>query len=103
MPSEYAWRIDKDHLADGENDPHTCAGVTGPRDAGEFGTYPNHNQFRMYDDDGELYVTGTLFWQGTGPEEPSENALYGPLRDYGGPALGCVRIDYTGRPDWSIG
>ena len=55
----------------------------------------------MYDDDGILYVTGTLFWDGE--SEPEEEFVYAPLRDYGMPGLGCVLVRYTGRSAWDCG
>lgn len=103
--SPYAWIIDTDHLAeDGEDGD---AGVIGPRDAaGESKSelersYGHRHQFRMYDDDGELYYTGTLFW--SGDAEPDEEVVYGPLGDFGMPNAGCVLIKYPGRPDWDCG
>ena len=103
MSSAYAWRIDQDHLAP---EPTNAVGVAGPRDArldthGNPTGYAHCHQFRMYDDDGILYVTGTLFWDGE--SAPEEEFSYAPLRDYGMPGLGCVLVRYTGRPDWDCG
>lgn len=104
--SDYGWIIDVDHLADDT----TEAGTIGPRDAkGENKTelaanYQHHNQFRMYDDDGELYYTGTLYWDGDHDgDEPTEEQVYGPLGDYGMPNAGAVVIRYTGHPGWECG
>ncbi|MBZ4631375.1 hypothetical protein BB737_07740 [Mycobacterium avium subsp. hominissuis] len=108
--SVYAWRIDRDHLGSGADEwgigMESCVGVVGPRDArldgdGKPNGYPHRHEFRMYDDDGELYVTGTLFWDGDA--EPDESVLFGPLRDYGAGGLGCTRIAFPGRPEWEIG
>lgn len=43
--------------------------------------------FKMYDDDGELMASGKSL------DNDSEDA-FGPLDDYGGPALGCTTIAY---------
>lgn len=101
MASDYAWRIDKDHLSDPGED-YCSQGIVGPRNAAPVETYAHHHQFRMYDDDGELYVTGTLFWNGEA-DNPSDEATYSPLRDYGMGGLGCTLIKYTDRPYWDIG
>jgi len=118
--SPYAWIIDKDHLYDGPDS--ICPdeqGVIGPRGADIDNTprsyaenkaelarnYQHHHQFRMYDDDEELYYTGTLFWNGDAecPWNDSDDFNYGPLRDYGMPNAGAVTISYTGRPQWDCG
>jgi hypothetical protein len=71
VTSEYAWRIDQDHLD--ELDPSdtvpSCVGATGPHDMGEIGSYPNACRFSMYDDDGVLYISGVLWWHGD-PDNP---------------------------------
>jgi hypothetical protein len=104
--SSYAWIIDTDHLAD--DGSRGDAGMVGPRDA-NGGTkealsrnYSHHHQFRMFDDDQELYYTGTLFWNGDAAN-PSEEYVYGPLGDYGMPGAGCVLIAYTDKPEWDCG
>lgn len=106
--SPYAWYIDTDHLFNPSWDGVVNeAGTVGPRDApggnkrGLEAHYAHRHQFRMYDDDGELYYTGTLFWNGD--PEPDEEYLYGPLADFGAPNAGAVVIRYTGRPGWEIG
>lgn len=102
--SDYAWVIDTDHLDGTDGD----AGVIGPRDArGDdkselSANYAHRHQFRMYDDDGELYYTGTLFWDGDA-DNPEEHQVYGPLGDYGMPGAGCVVVKYTGQPGWECG
>lgn len=115
MSSHYAWIIDRDHLTGpgGEfaNPNEDEKGVMGPRDADVAGgsyednkaeltrNYKAHNQFRMYDDDGILYYTGTLYHDG----EPDEEACYGPLGDFGMPNAGAVLIKYTGQPGMDCG
>lgn len=109
--SPYAWYITKDHLFNPAWDGVVNeAGTVGPRNApvgpGQVGNdrllkahYDHSHQFRMYDDDGILYYTGTLFWNGDG-EFPDEEVLYAPLADFGTPNAGAVLIKYTGRPEW---
>jgi len=105
--STYAWIIDKDHLYAGQDYLRQEAGTIGPRDANGStkqelaANYPQHHQFRMYDDDGILYYTGTLYWDDEG--EPLEEYTYGPLFDYGAPNAGAVVIKYTDRPGWECG
>ena len=114
--SPYAWIIDRDHLADDFGDEK---GVIGPRGANvgpDYGTfeenkaelsrnYQHHHQFRMYDDDGELYYTGTLYWNGYAnyPENEEIDFAYSPLDDFGMPNAGAVLIKYTGKPQWDCG
>ena len=106
--SPYAWRIDKDNLFNPAWDGVVNeAGTVGPHDAPSTNRqvlaihYPHHHQFRMYDDDGILYYTGTLYW--SGDAEPDETYLYAPLADYGAPNAGAVVIKYTDRPQWECG
>ena len=114
MASDYAWIITKDHLSDGPHDQWNEKGVVGPwhtklsDDAVSFSlksaelarNYERSNTFRMYDDDGELYYTGTLYWDGG---EPTEDQTYGPLGDFGMPNAGAVVIRYNGHPEWECG
>lgn len=112
--SPYAWIIDQDHLDLSETlgpDFSNEKGVMGPRDANVTGgtyeenkaelerNYKAHNQFKMYDDDGELYYTGTLYHDG----EADEEACYGPLGDFGMPNAGAVLITYAGHPEMDCG
>ncbi|ORW08078.1 MULTISPECIES: hypothetical protein [Mycolicibacter] len=108
--SLYAWIIDRDHLERSlnefnHNEPVGCEGVYGPRGAnGDTkaaldANYEHHHTFEMRDDDGILYVTGTLYWNG----DPEFEVTYMPLRDYGAPAMGCVRVSYPGHPEWDCG
>lgn len=104
MSSDYAWRIDRDHLA--ESPDESEVGRVGPRDAAVDAAgiptgYEHTATFKLYDDDNILYSTGTLYWNGsTGPEEYQ---VYGPLGDYGMPALGAVSVRYPGHPSWDCG
>ena len=120
--SDYAWIIDRDHLyetfkaEDGETVFPSAVGVVGPGNA-KFGTstedheakhtelgtrYQHRNAFKMYDDDGELYYSGYLYWDGE-IDDPDEHQIAGPLDDYGMPGSGCTRITYHRKPEWEIG
>lgn len=97
----YAWIIDTDHLAgEGATD---AAGTIGPSSAkGDTrdALVSNHSQsheFQMFDADGALYYTGTLFWDD--PDHVMENHLYRPLGDFG-KSNGCATIKYAGRIQW---
>lgn len=92
--SSYAWKITRDHLAQGDDDE---AGTYGPStisdeqvaqlDRGEGLT------FRMRDDDGELYYTGRIVGVGDDPASLDEEA-FSPLVDFGTPNAGAVTIEY---------
>ena len=111
-PTDFAWVITKDHLYNSDN-PVTSdeAGTIGPSESpdelsdmlGENGHIDPRLvrtfKFRMYDDDGILYYTGKLI---TKSDDPSEEALYAPLADFGGPNSGAVLIKYKGHPDWTM-
>jgi hypothetical protein len=104
----YAWIIDTDHLAD-ENYPEgtmsNAKGVTGPRQAPkeliEALKAGKGLQFKMYDDDSELYYTGRGIADKDGQE--SEEFCYGPLGDFGAPNAGAVLIKWTNHPEWNCG
>lgn len=67
--------------------------------------YQHRHSFELWDDDRILNASGTLFWNGQpdSPDDDNDDFVYGPLRDFGGPALGCVRVAYPGRPGWDCG
>lgn len=104
----HAWIINKDHLFDPNCDYLTDeAGTVGPSNAPAttfdelFRMFDNAVTFYMYDDDGELYYTGKLFWDGD--DEPGEEIIAAPLDDFGMPNAGCTRIKYRAKPGWEIG
>jgi hypothetical protein len=85
MASKYAWLITKDYLAE-ESDDHTAEGVCGPRNASEDMLADlragKGRAFRMYDDDGILYVSGRIIT--LDEDDPTLSAyVFGPLDDYG--------------------
>lgn len=89
MPT-YHWTIAKDHITDPEHDTNDT-GTHGPSgatlSAEQIASHPQAKEFRMYDDDGELYYSG--FYVG-----PDDEALFAPLDDFGTPNAGCTSINY---------
>lgn len=82
----YAWLITKDLIDEGE-----AEGTMGPRGCGltveEIKAHPMVEEWRCYDDDGNLYYQGlvVLGEHGTGFE---------PLDDFCSPNAGCTEIRY---------
>ena len=89
--SAYAWRIDRDHLAETGGDVHDDAGTTGPHNAPETMldalTDADGTPFRMYDDDGILYYSGRII-------DPAGAHDFAPLEDFGTPNAGATEIHY---------
>ena len=83
MP-KYYWKILVDHTGAGSSIDDS--GVTGPRGC-DTRLCANPAKFEMFDDDGELYYTGTIYGEYDGSE---------PLEDFGMPNAGCTRIDIDG-------
>jgi len=89
----YAWVITVDHLHQRDPDGFEKdeAGTTGPRGCTmrpeEISGHPKAKEFRMYDDDGELYYSG--FYLG-----PDDETLFAPLDDFGTPNAGATSIYY---------
>lgn len=103
----YCWRIGTDHLFNPAWDGVINeAGTVGPagapilNDEALSTRYENRATFYMYDDDGELYYTGKLYWNGD--DEPSEEIIGAPLFQFGA-GSGCTRISYRARRHWDIG
>lgn len=85
------WIIDRDFIADTNAQPGTNAnavGVAGPRgyagDGSELAC-----QFRIRDDDGEIYYEGR-----------ADSETFDPLEDFGTPNAGATHIEYR-QPDGS--
>lgn len=96
----YAWKITKDHIAEG--DDHPAVDITGPYRATEddlarLDDPSQRHKFRLYDDDGMLHFEGF----GVGTED--EEGCYGPLGDFGTPYSGCTYIRWDGHPEWDCG
>ena len=81
MP-KYYWIIEKDHIENGHSN-----GVDGPGGC-DTTLRTNPAKFEMFDDDGTLYYSGTIYGVYDGCE---------PLDDYGMPGAGCTRIDVAGK------
>lgn len=113
----YGWKITTDHLTahPGGADDHT--GLEGPHDITEntrmlldTKTTPEEalpeglerQTFEMYDDDGQTYYTGVIVWDADDDTEYFEDYLLAPLRDFGAPNAGAVRVHYHGRPEWDL-
>lgn len=94
----YAWTIDTDHLYDPMDDMPDEAGTTGPRAAtsADLARLADGEGwvFRMYDDDGILYYSGRLVVSGDTTRE-DEEAMFGPLQDFGTPNAGAVTIRWA--------
>jgi hypothetical protein len=96
----YAWIITKDHLFDGDTTDRDEAGTTGPRDApaGLLARLAagEGREFRIYDDDEELYYAGRILTAG----EPGSEDDFGPLDDWGTPNAGATEIRYLAGGKW---
>lgn len=102
--TDYAWTIDTDHLYEDETD-RNAVGVTGPSDApadllAKLGAGEGY-VFKIYDDDNELYYTGRLVFYPEEDGHPSNEAVAGPLDDYGTPNDGATEVRYPGKPMWN--
>lgn len=89
MAAKYGWVITQDFLEE------TDQQVFGPYDI------PKHHQdaliagdgldFRMYDDDGNLYYQGRVVFDS---DYQAEDMQFEPLTDFGMPYAGCTEIRY---------
>jgi hypothetical protein len=87
MSSTYNWIIAKDYISNGMD-----SRLTGPRNKSRHTA--NESNFRMYDDDGELYYAGTIWGDYDGFE---------PLDDFGMPNAGCTSIRYQNKEgEWEV-
>lgn len=56
-------------------------------------------EFKLYDDDGELYYTGKMMCaDGSDPMESGD--LFAPLDDYGMPNAGCTELRVWNGGEW---
>lgn len=108
---KYGWIIDRDELFEDPNHPSfgdNEAGIIGPRDISEELEARLKNgegrQFKMYDDDGELYYTGRIVFNDSKLENENELGLpeeaFSPVDDYGAPNAGAVWIKYQFDGEW---
>lgn len=96
----YYWIIDKDHIKDADKPAGTNAnavGLTGPRNAVDTPptTWGKH-QFKMYDDDNNLYYEGYLYFDPKFEDREPEVWFF-PLEDFGEPNAGCTSIHYKNK------
>jgi hypothetical protein len=92
--SAYAWKITHDHLKSKAVSIYGPADIAEP-DRRELDTNSaSLSKFRLYDADGELYYSGTFI----GDSESEEG--FGPLDDYGKPAVGTTEIRYLRNGKW---
>lgn len=87
----YAWVITRDIIDDGKNNgqlgPSNCA-LT----ADEIQQHPNADEFRVLDDDGEVYWYG-YFVDLASVNDDVQPDGFEPLDDYGR-SYGCTEIHY---------
>ena len=96
----YFWTVTTDHIADPERTAPSNSnahGMTGPRNvtmsSEEIQKHPDAQQFRIYDDDGELYYTGFMVEDDSAEGED-------PLTDFGEPNAGATRLDVKEGRGW---
>jgi hypothetical protein len=100
MKARYYWIIEKDHTADSTAPKATNAnavGLTGPKDPvdappANWACHP----FKMYDDDGELYYEGKLYFDPE-YEDVEPEVWFFPKDDFGEPNAGCTEIHYKNK------
>jgi hypothetical protein len=94
----YVWVMTYDHL------DHVPMDVAGPHDADDTAIERIRNgegaTYKIYDDDGELYMTGRLLVDAPDVKDWIEFAD-APLRDFAGPSWGATLIKFPGRPTWT--
>lgn len=84
--ANYYWIIDKDVIGS------DSVGTEGPSSATPYGLIHNVGEFRMLDDDENIYYYGRIFGDYDGFE---------PLDDFGMPHSGCVDIQYKEDGKWN--
>ena len=101
MSASYRWVITIDRITEeGEvitlMNPRegSIVGVSGPSNADDS-LKSNPQRFSVYDDDENCYAEGMLY--STDAAKDYEEACFGPLDDYAGPALGCTAIKIDGK------
>ena len=92
----YKWIITKDHTANPEDKPGTNMNAVGvsysETDSDGFVTLINKTEFRMYDDDKNLYFEGFIYGDFDGFE---------PLDDFGAPKAGATTIFLFEKNKWN--
>lgn len=101
--SGYCWNITADHVDEDAfkrtvgpwNGDESLLKLEPANKWGEAGT----RQFKMYDDDGNLYYEGIIGYTSEYADR-AESLGFEPLDDYGMPNAGAVRIDYKEGDEW---
>lgn len=91
----YQWKITKDCLPVKDAPEGTnlnATGLCGPATYDELREHEMTAQFRMKDDDGEIYYEGIA----------TPEADFGPLDDFGMPNAGCTNIEYKEKGIWKV-
>lgn len=92
--TKHGWIVTFDHL---ENSDVSIVGPRGIdadiRSSLEAGA---GEDFRMYDDDGELYYAGRFL----ALTDAHPESQFSPLDDYGMPNAGCTEIRYKSGAEW---
>jgi len=98
--SSYGWVITKDFFFQQVEGTKSSVGIMGPSNVSKDIIKRLNNgegiKFRLYDDDGALYVEGLQITNG---DEESE---FAPLDDYGTPNLGCTELKQYIDGKWVI-
>ena len=88
----YGWIIDQDYLEPGSVEEGTIGPSTIPPDITEKLREGHGREFRLFDDDGELYYSGRILgddWDG-----------FEPLDDFGEPNAGCTEVRFFENGRW---
>ena len=85
----YGWIITKDVVSNGEDE-----GRMGPRSTtlSADDIKSRGRDFRMYDDDSNLYYEGKAVW-----DKDEETSGFAPLENFGTPNAGCTYIKYLNK------
>lgn len=85
--SKCSWMITVDHTGDTPRNLKGHEHILGDLSPGEIRKHPEACEFRMYDDDDNLYYEGMYVG-------PDDHNMFSPLDDFGEPNAGCVVIEY---------
>ena len=87
----YRWIITRDRIS--EPGEKSLKGISGPSGSNS-NLKTNPQRFSVYDDDNICYAEGILYSSDEALD--TEEALFSPLDQYAGPALGCTSIKVDG-------
>lgn len=104
LTAAYGWVIDTDHYPDKDAPEGTNANATGVMGPGNISSSVKDRlrngegrQFRMFDDDGDLYYSGRII---TPADEEGGEMDFAPLDDFGQPNAGATEIRYLEAGRW---